>query len=144
MNKFAIVFAIIMTVCAASNIKCTEKQKQAIACTYEYEPVCGVKLDEKSQYIQKYSTYGNKCQACGEEGVEFYAVGECQNYPENAIFCHPEAYLQPGCTRELNPVCGYFDESFSCSNSVCSSNYSNRCSACINQEVSYVLQGFCQ
>ncbi|KAL4477381.1 hypothetical protein ABPG72_002375 [Tetrahymena utriculariae] len=144
MNKICLTLALILGVCFASNIKCTEKQKLARACTFEYEPVCGVKVDPSSNYIQSFSTYGNKCEACSEKGVEFYSSGECEKYPQDVVFCHPDAYLQPGCTRELNPVCGYFDESFQCQNSQCSSNYSNKCSACINKEISYYLQGFCK
>ncbi|KAL4476233.1 hypothetical protein ABPG74_009968 [Tetrahymena malaccensis] len=145
MNKVAITLAIIIGVCAASNIKCTQEQKEAVACTYEYEPVCGVKANSSSKYSQSFATYGNKCQACSEEGVEFYAHGECDKYPSNALFCHPDSYLQPACTKELDPVCGYYDEdSLQYKNQKFSEDFSNKCNACFHKNISYILQGFCQ
>ncbi|EAR99247.1 kazal-type proteinase inhibitor 1 (macronuclear) [Tetrahymena thermophila SB210] len=142
--KTLLITLAIISLCAAENIKCTEQQKKAEACTYEYEPVCGVKVDQTSLYIQSKETYGNKCSACATEGVEFYAVGKCEEYPENAVFCHPDISSQQlGCTREYYPVCGYFDESIKCRKAPCGSNYSNKCAACINKEVNYYLNGFC-
>ncbi|KAL4438803.1 hypothetical protein ABPG74_013476 [Tetrahymena malaccensis] len=119
--------------------------KQNKNCTRELNPVCGVKLDPtKSQkYSSIKSTYSNKCVACAEEDVEFYAEGSCEDYPKIATFCHPNAYLNQACTLEFFPVCGLFDDSVICKQGPCGSNYSNKCVACTNKQVSYFLPGYC-
>lgn len=50
-----------------SKVYCTPEQKLAEICTLEYMPVCGNNM----------KTYGNKCNACAAEGVEYYIPGEC-------------------------------------------------------------------
>ncbi|EAR83794.1 kazal-type proteinase inhibitor 1 (macronuclear) [Tetrahymena thermophila SB210] len=142
MNKLIVIVAII-GFCTAANIKCTEKQKQSKICTMEYMPVCGVKIDPENQYSQTFATYGNKCGACSE-GVEFYAEGECESYNKKAIFCHPDDHLNVACTREFSPVCGLFDSSINCFAAPCGQNYSNKCTACINKEVTHFVKGSCE
>ena len=57
---------------------CTPEQKKAQACTLEYAPVCGwFNQDIKCIKYPCASTYGNKCQACAAENVDFYTEGEC-------------------------------------------------------------------
>jgi putative hemolysin len=46
---------------------CTEEQKQQIACTLEYNPVCG---DDGV-------TYGNACGACASKKIDSWTQGEC-------------------------------------------------------------------
>ncbi|KAL4468131.1 hypothetical protein ABPG72_019135 [Tetrahymena utriculariae] len=143
MNKILIAI-VILGVCTAANIKCTAEQKKAKFCTMEYMPVCGVKIDSKDRFSQTFATYGNKCSACAAEGVEFYITGECEQYPKEATFCHPDAHLSKACTREYFPVCGLFDQSIQCFRFPCGMNYSNKCSACINEHVAYLVPGDCE
>ncbi|KAL4438804.1 hypothetical protein ABPG74_013477 [Tetrahymena malaccensis] len=144
MNKFIICLALV-GFCTAANFICTPEMKQNKNCSREYNPVCGVKMDpnKSSKYSSIKSTYSNKCIACSEEDVEFYAEGSCEQYPKIAAFCHPDAHLNKGCTKEFFPTCGLFDDSVICQQGPCGSNYSNKCVACINQEVSYILPGYC-
>ncbi|EAR83793.2 kazal-type proteinase inhibitor 1 (macronuclear) [Tetrahymena thermophila SB210] len=144
MNKFFIALTI-LGLCAAANFKCTTEMKANKFCTREYMPVCGIKMAEQgsSKYSSIKTTYGNKCTACAEEGVEFYAEGSCEEYPKNATFCHPEAHLSKICTRELFPTCGLFDSSIICAKGPCGSNFNNKCMACVNKQVSYFLAGYC-
>jgi putative hemolysin len=59
-------------------IYCTDKQKEAVVCTMEYNPVCGYFYDSiqciKAPCAQ---TFGNGCSACADEKVEYYKTGEC-------------------------------------------------------------------
>ncbi|KAL4468132.1 hypothetical protein ABPG72_019136 [Tetrahymena utriculariae] len=144
MNKILIALTI-LGLCAAANFKCTSEMKTAKVCTREYMPVCGIKMAEKesSKYSSMKATYANKCTACVEEGVEFYAVGSCEEYPKEANFCHPEAHLSLACTREFFPTCGLFDDSITCTQGPCGSNFNNKCMACINEHISYFLNGYC-
>tara|TARA_B100000508_G_scaffold23261_1_gene16271 strand:- start:4763 stop:5404 length:642 start_codon:yes stop_codon:yes gene_type:complete len=61
-------------------IECTEEQKQAVACTMEYMPVCGLVdvqcFTEPCDPVPQ--TFGNKCSACAQGNVISYSVGECQ------------------------------------------------------------------
>ncbi len=42
-----------------------------VACTLEYDPVCGFKTDGSSQ------TYANSCNACADLKVVSYLMGNC-------------------------------------------------------------------
>jgi hypothetical protein len=50
---------------------CTEEEKEAEICTLEYLPVCGFYSNGTSR------TYGNDCQACGDD-IEYWEYGECE------------------------------------------------------------------
>jgi len=57
---------------------CSEAQKAAEICTMEYAPVCG--WFNQSIKCFKYPcamTYGNKCQACAADNVEYWTEGKC-------------------------------------------------------------------
>ncbi|KAL4438801.1 hypothetical protein ABPG74_013474 [Tetrahymena malaccensis] len=140
-----IVFIVLVGLCSAANFICTPEMKKNKNCTKEHNPVCGIKIDSAKNY--KYSsiksTYSNKCLACAEKSVEFYAEGSCESYHKSAYFCHPSAYLLQACTLENFPVCGLFDDSVSCKKAPCGQSYSNKCLACTNQQVSYFLPGNC-
>ena len=47
------------------------KEGQMMACTMNYDPVCGEKANAQR------STYGNACGACADVAVERYRAGEC-------------------------------------------------------------------
>lgn len=54
---------------------CTESEKKATACTMEYMPVCGYKIDNCTGNNCR-SLYGNGCAACSTSGVSFYDIGD--------------------------------------------------------------------
>ncbi|MFT4326647.1 MAG: hypothetical protein ACMXYK_04050 [Candidatus Woesearchaeota archaeon] len=55
-------------------LSCSENYPGASGiCTREYNPVCGI-VDEATGATQ---TFGNGCEACSDERVENYAMGEC-------------------------------------------------------------------
>ena len=113
---------------------CKPEQKAAEICTLEYMPVCG--NDDQ--------TYGNKCQACASEAVEYWMAGECQ--PKGgklkAIDCtepRPEA-----CTREYIPVCGQVQ--VECITAPCDQvmqTFGNKCEACSNERTISYTEGAC-
>ena len=69
---------------------CTEEEKQAEACTMDYNPVCGYKGDELPQ------TYSNGCQACSS-GVDYWKEGGCS-------VSNPEINSFDECVAADNPV----------------------------------------
>jgi putative hemolysin len=57
---------------------CTPEQKKAEICTLEYSPVCGwFNQNIKCFKYPCASTFGNKCEACSAENVEYWTAGEC-------------------------------------------------------------------
>lgn len=61
-------------------IMCTEEQKQAEACTMQYEPVCGlVEVQCVTTPCDPVpETFGNACSACAQGNVISYTKGECR------------------------------------------------------------------
>jgi hypothetical protein len=62
----------------SSSVYCRPEQKNQTFCTMEYRPVCGW----FNQTIKCFAypcaqTYGNSCQACSAENVDYYTDGEC-------------------------------------------------------------------
>ncbi|HYD03149.1 MAG TPA: hypothetical protein VEC16_02515 [Alphaproteobacteria bacterium] len=59
-------------------IQCTDEQRGDVACTMEYNPVCGW-FGQNIQCIDYpcAATYGNGCTACSDENVEYYTEGLC-------------------------------------------------------------------
>ncbi|MFC1649908.1 Kazal-type serine protease inhibitor family protein [Patescibacteria group bacterium] len=49
------------------SVVCTPEQKEAIACTLDYSPVCG---DDGT-------THSNGCSACASGKIDSYTPGEC-------------------------------------------------------------------
>ena len=47
------------------------------------------------------------------------------------------------CTREYRPVCGYYFPSIDCDHFPCTKEFSNRCVACAEDNVEYILKGKC-
>ncbi|MFH1505673.1 MAG: hypothetical protein ABIE94_01645, partial [archaeon] len=56
---------------AADTHVCTYAEKENMACTMEYVPVCG---DDGN-------LYGNGCSACSSGNVDSYVMGECEDEP---------------------------------------------------------------
>ena len=56
--------------CPATTHTCTPDEKQNIACTREYVPVCG---DDNI-------TYGNGCDACASGKIDTWTKGECKDF----------------------------------------------------------------
>jgi hypothetical protein len=149
---------------------CTEEQKQAEACTMQYDPVCG---DDGV-------TYGNACGACASKKINSWTKGECPaiTYVSRdlerckviryaciqgkepfsdaigcgcrpvtgklkATDCLPNQRNQP-CTKEYLPVCGWNDpEKIQCFAYPCASTYGNKCEACANENVISWTEGIC-
>lgn len=102
---------------------CTQEQKQAVACTKEYIPVCG----------ENNVTYGNKCEACSSEGVNYYLEGVCKGeVPAGATACTQEQKQAEACTLQYDPVCGDNEET-----------YGNACGACSSGDIEYYFDGEC-
>ncbi|EAR83788.1 kazal-type proteinase inhibitor 1 (macronuclear) [Tetrahymena thermophila SB210] len=139
-----IFLALIVCLCKAANFKCEDSQKNLSFCTKEYLPVCGVVQNSIGQIEQFYKTFSNKCEACISGKIEFYALGECEEYPKQAIFCHPDDSQNDTCTKEYRPVCGVFDNKTFTLNQSLSQTYSNSCLACIDENVSYYIPQSCQ
>jgi|GEM_PF-6763196 len=65
-------------------ITCTPESKKQIACTMDWNPVCGA-YDNGIRCIKApcpnigYKTYGNACSACADPAVFEYTKGECAN-----------------------------------------------------------------
>ncbi|MBU0757376.1 MAG: DUF333 domain-containing protein [Nanoarchaeota archaeon] len=49
----------------------------------------------------------------------------------------------PACTKEYNPVCGWFNQKIKCIKYPCASTYANRCIACSDEKVEYYTEGQC-
>ena len=59
-------------------LECTPEQRDADVCTEEYAPVCG--WSGENVQCLRYpcaTTYSNACNACGDENVAYYTLGEC-------------------------------------------------------------------
>lgn len=61
-------------------VYCKPEQRRADACITLYKPVCG---NVNVQCIKEpcpplKQTYGNSCEACSNELVDFYTEGECR------------------------------------------------------------------
>jgi hypothetical protein len=112
---------------------CTDVQKVQVACTMEYNPICG---DDGV-------TYGNICSACASNKINSWTAGECPDIGKlKANDCLPEERNRP-CTKEYNPVCGWFDQSIQCFAYPCANTYGNQCSACSDEKVAYWTSGEC-
>lgn len=60
-------------------IYCTPEMRNVEACTAIYQPVCGWFDPDEVQCIRYpcATTYSNACDACGNDDVLYYTVGEC-------------------------------------------------------------------
>ena len=48
------------------------------------------------------------------------------------------------CTKEYNPVCGYWNENIKCIKAPCAQTYGNSCEACSNEDVKGWTSGECK
>ncbi|KAL4431919.1 hypothetical protein ABPG74_012731 [Tetrahymena malaccensis] len=139
-----IALTVIIYQCRAANFKCQDFLQNQVFCTKEYIPVCGVIKNSFDQLEQSYKTFSNKCEACISGQIEFYASGECELYPKQAIFCNPDDSLNDSCIELYKPVCGVFDNYVISLDQSLSQTYSNSCFACIDEHVSYYTPQSCE
>ena len=52
-------------------IACLPEDREADACTTEYDPVCGYTS------ALTFKTYSNACMACVDQSVQYYTEGKC-------------------------------------------------------------------
>ncbi|EGR29034.1 kazal-type serine protease inhibitor domain protein [Ichthyophthirius multifiliis] len=83
--------------------------------------------------------------------IEFMIDGDCNNFPQNAVFCNPNLKDIFKCSVQLNQrrqknekVCGYFNLNTNCVKNLCSQSYENGCEACQHEIVDYYVLGECQ
>ncbi len=87
-------------------INCEPEQRKADFCTEEYAPVCGWSDPAKIQCIRYpcAQTFSNICNACKDENVAYYTVGECPSGDGTDCTC-PQDYRKEG--ESCNPECYY-------------------------------------
>ncbi len=131
-------------------------------CTKEYVPVCGYKKCTTKNCRGK--EFSNKCMACANTSVYDYAKGKCPEVkpptvkpypskPEPQPIKPPTTASKEKCTDEerknkvcaeiFKPVCGIFKETIVCITSPCGKTFSNKCEACMSDDVAYIQNGKC-
>jgi N-acetylmuramoyl-L-alanine amidase len=102
-----------------------EKNKvkdEFIACTQEYNPVCGqheINCITTPCIQPEPKTFGNKC-SLRSTGAKYLYSGECKKEKE-------EDYEDRPCTKEYNPVCAYTKVKDGNTYSAQKNTYSNKC-----------------
>ena len=123
------------------------KDNELKYCTLEYNPVCGKLFDCKNGICVK--EFGNPCSACADPEVEYYNEGPCPSiHPikppqEQFNFC-PKNPTLALCTRDYQPVCGYYEKNAACSSFDCRKTFSNGCTACNDNQVYKYEMGECE
>jgi len=119
-----------------------------IVCTLEYLPVCAYNIGDPNGV-----TIGNTCQACLQDGYDYYTKGECEGTGEPGEGGEEgEGGLGDGiqqceipdlsatnivCTLQYEPVCAYHVGD---TNGV---TVGNQCQACLQQGYDYFTEGEC-
>ncbi|EAR91446.1 kazal-type proteinase inhibitor 1 (macronuclear) [Tetrahymena thermophila SB210] len=143
MYKLTIALFAILAVCTAVNTKCSDLERTNQFCSMIYKPVCGITVSKENSNKTNKVTFPNRCHACKSSETLFFAEGACNSYPENAVFCHPDAVNNKMCTKEYIPVCGIYEKTVNCIKAPCGETYPNKCHACISGKSSYFVPGNC-
>jgi hypothetical protein len=77
-------------------------------------------------------------------GCEEYDRTDTPNHEVDMTLCAATSWPVGACTREYNPVCGWFDESVQCVTYPCAATYSNPCIACSDENVIGWTAGECE
>jgi hypothetical protein len=135
---------------------CTEEDRKAEMCSMDYMNLCGWNGPHIKCFAYPCARQGgNVCELCKDPNIERVTLGECTESGSATIdppalpvvdpsLCTDEERKQLGCPKNINRVCGFYNEQVRCKVAPCAETFNNRCLACQNNMVARVEEGTCK